>query len=67
MKKYRFFYHFNKWTGRMTVHWKKECILVDDVICEVGCETKWNKSQPRLVMRGFATEIEILNKKAYIR
>ena len=50
----------------MTVHFKKKCLIVDDIDCKVSCETKWNKTQPQLVMRGFATNVEIKNNKAYI-
>lgn len=67
MKKYRFFYHYNKWTGGMTVHYKKQCLTVNDVICNVPCESKWNKSQPKLVMQGWATSLNIINGKAYIQ
>ena len=51
----------------MSVHFRKACIVVDDVICEVKCETKWNKTQPQLVMQGFCESVEILNNKAYIK
>jgi len=67
MKKYRFFYHYNKQQGKMSIHFKKTCSVVDDVICKVPCETKWNKIQPNLVMRGFAKEVVILKNKAYIQ
>jgi hypothetical protein len=50
----------------MTIHFKKECTPVDDIICEVPCETKWKPTQPRLVMQGFAKNVEIKNNKAYI-
>lgn len=45
----------------MSFHFKSEpCHIVDDVICNVPCETKWNeKSQPNLVMRGWATGYRI--------
>lgn len=66
MKKYRFFYHFNKANKAMTVHFKKQCIVVKDVKCQVPCETKWNKTQPYLIMRGMATNVEIIDNVAYI-
>lgn len=66
MKKYRFFYHFNKHEVKMTVHWKNQCIVVDNVKCYVPCETKWNKRQPRLVMQGFAEYVEIRDNIAII-
>jgi hypothetical protein len=66
MKKYRFFYHFYKQKGKMSVHFRNSCTVVDNVECRVPCETKWNKTQPRLVMRGFATEVKIFEGKAII-
>jgi hypothetical protein len=65
-KTYRFFYHYYKQKKKMSVHFRKQCIVVDDVICMVPCETKWSNTQPNLVMRGFATDVEIKNNKAYI-
>lgn len=67
MKNYRFFYHFYKQKGKMSVHFKKSCTVVDDVICEVPCETKWKPTQPKLVMQGFAKDVQIIDNKAYIR
>lgn len=67
MKKYRFFYHFFKQKGRMSIHFRGACTVVDDIICQVPCETKWKRTQPRLVMQGWATGVEIKNKKAYIQ
>lgn len=66
MKKYRFFYHFYKQKGKMSVHFKNSCTVVDNVECRVPCETKWNKTQPRLVMRGFASSVNIADGKAVI-
>jgi len=59
MKKYRFFYHYNKPKKAMTVHFKDACYVVDNINCMVPCETKWNKTQPNLVMRGFAEKVTI--------
>lgn len=61
IKTYRFFYHFNKREKRMTVHFKGACTTVDDILVTVPCETKWSKTQPYLVMRGFARQIKFLN------
>lgn len=66
MRKYRFFYHYFKQKNKMTVHFKKTCTVVYDVICNVPCETKWSEAQPKLVMRGFATSVEVKDNKAYI-
>lgn len=60
-KKYRFFYHYRKETGGMTIHYKGTCYPVEDVKCNVPCETHKNKQQPKLVMRGFCKEIKIEN------
>lgn len=66
MKKYRFFYHYYKQYNKMSIHFKKKCTVVDDVICGVPCETKWKSGQPKLVMQGFAKDIQIKDNKAYI-
>ncbi len=62
----RFFYHYHKRNRGMTVHYKNICHHVKDVVCLVPCETKWNKSQPQLIMRGWAKNIKINNEIAYI-
>lgn len=67
MRKYRFFYHYFKKEKRMSIHFKKSCTVVDDIQCEVPCNTKWNKTQPYLVMQGFATSVEIIDGKAIIK
>lgn len=66
MKEYRFFYHYNKHTGKMSVHFKKKCYIVDDVECLVPCRTKWSIIQPKLRMIGWAKEVDINNNKATI-
>jgi hypothetical protein len=66
LKKRRFFYHYNKRNHKMTVHFMGVCNIVDDVECRVGCESKWNKSQPQLVMRGWAYNVHIVDNKAII-
>lgn len=59
MRKKRFFFHFRKSTGNLTLHWNKQCIPINNVECKVSVETKWNKQQPRVVLQGWATEIKI--------
>lgn len=66
MKPRRFFFHFRKQTGEMTLHWNKQCIPIKDIVCNVPVETKWNKQQPRIVLQGWATSVEVENKKAII-
>jgi len=50
----------------MSVHYRNKCYKVDDVECNVSTETKWNATQPQLVIRGFASNLEIINNKAFI-
>lgn len=59
MKLYRFFFHYRKSTKGMTVHFRNQCIPCVDVKCLVPCETKRNKTQPRLVMQGKCNNIKI--------
>lgn len=65
-KQYRFFYHYYKQKKKMSIHFKNACIVVDNVICKVPCETKWNKRQPNLVMVGKATSVRIENNTGII-
>lgn len=66
MKKYRYFYHYYKRYKCMSVHFKGKCMKADNVECNVPSETKWNKTQPNLVVQGFATSVEIINGVAKI-
>lgn len=63
---YRFFFHYYKQKGKMSVHFKKQCTVIKDIDCRVPVETKYNKTQPRLIMRGFCKEIIIDNDRAII-
>jgi len=65
-KKYRFFFHYRKQTGGMTVHFRNQCIPVIDVECKVKCETKRNKNQPHLVLRGYCHDVLVEGNKAII-
>jgi hypothetical protein len=65
-RKYRFFYHYNKHSDSMTVHFRNQCIPVGSIVCKTPCESKRNKTQPHLVMQGFAKEVRIENNTAYI-
>lgn len=66
MKPRRFFFHFRKQTGELTLHWNKQCIPVKDIICNVPIETKWNKQQPLVVLQGWAKSIEVVGRTATI-
>jgi hypothetical protein len=50
----------------MSIHFRGSCCVVNNVICKVECETKWNKRQPRLVMQGFASNVNFENDTAII-
>lgn len=63
---YRFFYHYHRHKDKMTFHFKKQCVVIDDVICKVPCETKWNKTQPYLIMRGFCKSFKLEDNKVII-
>jgi hypothetical protein len=63
----RFFFHYNKHTGFMTVHYRGVCIPVKDVKCLVPVETKYNKTQPRLVLRGWAEAVTVHEQLAVIQ
>ena len=52
MKTWRFFYHYNKVKSCLTIHFRGECHMVNEISCGVPCESKWNNRQPKLVMRG---------------
>ena len=62
----RFFFHYRKMDGRMSVHYKQQCFVVDDVECNVPVKTKRNNRQPRLVMAGDCEKIVFKNKIAII-
>jgi hypothetical protein len=59
MKRYRFFYHYHKRYNEMSVHFRGKCMRAKNVYCSVPCETRWNKTQPHLTMRGYAHEAEL--------
>ena len=63
---YRFFYHYYKQHKCLSIHFKGKCYKVKDIICNVPTESKWNNSQPNLVMRGWANDVIIENEIAYI-
>jgi hypothetical protein len=60
----RFFYHYNKPESMaqgcnvLTLHWKGECHLVNDIVCYTPTETHKQKRQPHCVVRGWAAEVE---------
>lgn len=59
MKKYRFFYHYNKQHDKWSIHYRGKCHIVDDFKCLVETEGKTNKKQPKRVVQGFTSEVKI--------
>lgn len=68
MKRYRFFYHYNKPLSKQlgkpmwSVHFKNECKMVEKINCFSPAESKANKRQPYAVMQGFTTAVMVDNK-----
>ena len=64
----RFFYHYNKPLSRvagcnvLTVHWEGKCHLVNNITCYAPTETHHQKNQPRCVIRGWATSVDVFSK-----
>ena len=60
-----FFFHYNKpasiaaGRNKLSVHWKKTCLIVDGVKCFVPIHSVDRKKQPCCVMRGIAQDISI--------
>lgn len=58
MKKYRFFFHYNKPASKaagmpqISIHYRGKCHLVDNVVVNVDTRGKIRKSQPRFVICG---------------
>ena len=58
-----FYYHYNKPASRaqkkplMSVHFCKQCYIVDHIECTVPCKTHHRKRQPYCVMKGSALGI----------
>lgn len=67
MRKYRFFYHYRHATKSLTVHFRGKCYSCQDVQCEAPTESKWNKTQPTLVMQGYCNSIEEQDNKIIIK
>lgn len=64
---YRFFYHYRRATGGMTVHFRGKCLPCQNVKCFVPNETKRNKIQPKLVVQGFCESVTIEDEVAVIK
>lgn len=71
-KKYRFFLHYNKplskqkGTHLWSVHFRNTCYFTENIECNLPTESKLNKRQPYVVMRGFAEKVEVVDNKLII-
>jgi hypothetical protein len=50
----------------MSVHYRNKCYKTANVVCNVASETKWSKTQPNLVIRGWASSIKIEDNQIII-
>lgn len=72
MKPYSFFYHYNKPASKaagrniLSIHYRKQCHLVHDIVCNVPTKTKTRKTQPRCVMAGKGV-LTVKNNIGYIK
>ncbi len=72
-KKYVVWFHYNKPYSRMhgddfwSVHFRGTCHIVKGIICNIPTFSKNNKKQPRVVMKGYATEVNVNDGIATIR
>lgn len=64
----RFFLHYNKPLSQRrgkhiwSVHYQDRCHFVENIDCQVATQSKTNKTQPYVVMRGRARNVRI-NKR----
>lgn len=68
----RFFFHYNKPASRsagkpqITIHYKNQCLIVDNIICNVKTFGRIKKRQPHFVVAGNANKIDIKDNVANI-
>ena len=60
-----FFFHYNKpasqksGSNKISVHFKKKCYIVDNVVVKVPTFGHSNKTQPRFVMKGKCNNVTV--------
>jgi len=65
---YRFFFHYNKPESRkrgvpiLSVHYKGQCMLTENLTISVPTSSKKNKRQPHMVITGQCNSIDITDK-----
>ena len=71
MKKYSFWFHYNKPASRaagrnvLTIHYRGVCHLVNNIVCNVPVSSRDRARQPRCVLSGKGI-LEIKNNVGYI-
>jgi hypothetical protein len=61
MKQYSFFFHYNKPQStkvgkpQISIHYRKTCYIVDNIVCNVPTWGYIKKDQPRFVIKGKGT------------
>lgn len=63
-RKFVFFYHYNKITKSLSLHYKKKCYMVTNIDCQVRAYSKHNLEQPRLIFKGLCNTI-VIDKNNY--
>jgi len=70
--RYSFFFHYNKPASKqrgrpiISLHYRQQCLLVENLVCNVPTKGKVNKRQPFFVMTGKANEVVIDSNVAHI-
>lgn len=72
MKKYSFYFHYNKpaslkaGSNKLSIHYKGVCHIVDRIICSAPIESKNRKIQPRCVLAGKCEQCWVDNKDSIL-
>ena len=67
-----FWFHYNKPASlkankpKITVHYNKQCLIVDNIECNVNTFGHLRKEQPKFVIKGKCKNLEIINGIAKI-
>lgn len=69
---YIFYFHYNKpaslkaGKSQLSVHFRNTCYVVDGIDCKVPTYSYNRKTQPRCVIKGKCSKIEVINGMALI-
>lgn len=67
-----FWFHYNRHASKkagkpqITVHYNKQCLIVDNIICKVKTWGKINRRQPYFVIKGKCKHLEISEGICYV-